>query len=61
MGGAGATTLRATVDGAVGVVSFRDGRAASIFVVTVVGGRIATIDVIADPERLAGLDLSAFA
>ena len=61
MGGAGATVRPATINGAAGVVSFRDGRPASIFAATVVGGRIAAIDVIADAERLAGLDLSAFA
>ena len=61
MEGAGVTARAATINGAAGVVSFRDGRPATIFAATVVGGRIAEIDVIADPERLARLDLSAFA
>jgi RNA polymerase sigma-70 factor (ECF subfamily) len=60
MQGAGIAARAATINGAAGVVSFRDGHPASIFAATVVGGRIAAIDIIADPERLAGLDLSAF-
>ena len=60
-GGAGAQAHPATINGGAGVVSFRDGRPTAIFAATVVGGRIAAIDVSADPERFAGLDLSAFA
>ena len=60
MAGAGVTARHATINGAAGVVSFRDGRPASIFAATVVDGRIAEIDVIADADRLAGLDLGAF-
>lgn len=47
------------VNGAAGVVVTVDGRPFSIMGFTVVGGRVAGIDAIADPDRLAGLDLSA--
>jgi RNA polymerase sigma-70 factor (ECF subfamily) len=55
----GAESLHALVNGAVGVVSVRDGRAAAVLAFTVTGGRIAAIDVLADPERLAGVPLAA--
>jgi RNA polymerase sigma-70 factor (ECF subfamily) len=48
----------ALVNGAAGVVSTRDGRAFSVGGVTVRGGRIVAIDILADPERLARLDLT---
>jgi RNA polymerase sigma-70 factor (ECF subfamily) len=46
------------VNGAVGVVVIRDGQPYSIIGVTVSGGRILEIDIVADPERLARVDLS---
>ncbi len=49
----------AVVNGAAGVVVTTDGRPVSIMGFTVVGGRIVAIDVVADPDRLAGFDLSA--
>jgi RNA polymerase sigma-70 factor (ECF subfamily) len=42
----------------VGLVSMRDGRLFSVGGFTVRAGRIAEIDILADPERLARLDLS---
>ncbi|MBD0691728.1 sigma-70 family RNA polymerase sigma factor [Streptomyces sp. CBMA123] len=51
----------ALVNGAAGAVVIGDnGRALSIMAFTVVDGAIAAIEVIADQERLAALDLSAF-
>ena len=49
----------ATVNGAAGVVITVDGRPTSVMGFTVVAGRIAAIDVLGDPERLARLDLTA--
>ena len=52
------TAQRATVNGAPGgVVRTPDGRPFSVLAFTVVGGRIVEIDVLADPDRLARLDL----
>jgi RNA polymerase sigma-70 factor (ECF subfamily) len=48
----------ALVNGAVGVVSLRDGVPFSVGGVTVRGGRIVAMDILADPERLARLDLA---
>ena len=50
---------RALVNVAAGVVVVRDGRPLSIMAFTVTAGRIVAIDVLADPDRLAGVDLSA--
>jgi RNA polymerase sigma factor (sigma-70 family) len=49
----------ATVNGAAGAVIFVAGRASAIMGFVVRGGRIAAIDVLADPERIARIDLSA--
>jgi RNA polymerase sigma-70 factor (ECF subfamily) len=51
----------AIVNGAAGVVVMRQGRPLSIMGFIVSGGRIVAIDVLADPVRLARLDLAAFA
>ena len=48
----------ALVNGAAGAVSFRDGEVFSVMGFTVSGGRIVAIDILADPERLAALDVS---
>jgi RNA polymerase sigma factor (sigma-70 family) len=48
----------ALVDGAVGLVVTPPGRPSLVLRFTIRGGRIAAIDVLADPERLAGLDLA---
>jgi RNA polymerase sigma-70 factor (ECF subfamily) len=48
------------VNGNLGVVSRRpDGRLFSVLGFTIVGGKIVEIDILADPERLSRLDLSA--
>jgi RNA polymerase sigma-70 factor (ECF subfamily) len=48
----------ALVNGAVGVVAFRDGRPFSVGGFTVRGGKIVEMDWLADPERLSRLDLT---
>jgi hypothetical protein len=48
----------ALVNGAAGVVVVANGRALFVMAFTVTGGKIVTIDVLADPARLAKLDLS---
>jgi RNA polymerase sigma-70 factor (ECF subfamily) len=48
----------ALVNGAAGVVVAPEGRAVSVMGFTVRGGKIVEIDAIADPERLARLDLT---
>jgi RNA polymerase sigma-70 factor, ECF subfamily len=48
------------VNGNIGVVSRRpDGRLFSVLGFTIAGGKIVEIDILADPERLSRLDLSA--
>lgn len=47
------------VNGAAGVITARDGRVVSVTAFTVVGGRIVAVDVLADPLRLAALNLAA--
>ena len=47
----------ALVNGAAGAVSFRDGQVFSVMGFTVSGGRIVAIDILADAERLAALDV----
>jgi RNA polymerase sigma-70 factor (ECF subfamily) len=49
----------ALVNGAAGVVVVAHGRPLSVMAFTVAGGRIVAIDVLADPARLARLDLTA--
>ena len=55
---AGLTTRRALVNGAAGMVSFRDGAPFSLCAMTIKNGRIAKMDFLTDPERLARLDLT---
>jgi RNA polymerase sigma factor (sigma-70 family) len=52
------TSHRALVNGAAGFVSTRDGRPFSVGAFTISGGKIVEIDILADPERLAQLDLT---
>jgi len=47
------------VNGSVGVVTLLDGKPMGVMGVTVADGRIVAVDILADPERLARLDLSA--
>jgi RNA polymerase sigma factor (sigma-70 family) len=49
----------ALVDGAVGVVQAPGGKLARVLRLTIEDGRIAAIDVIADPARLEGIQVSA--
>ena len=54
------SATRTLVNGLPGGVAWTpDGRPFAVLSFTVVGGRIVEIDVLADPERLAGLDLGA--
>jgi RNA polymerase sigma-70 factor (ECF subfamily) len=56
------TATRILVNGIPGGVAWApDGRPFAILALTVTGGRIVEIDVLADPERLGQLDLSAVA
>ncbi|NUP37318.1 MAG: RNA polymerase sigma factor SigJ [Streptomyces sp.] len=48
------------VNGAIGVVNAPEGRPLSVMGVTVADGRIVALHILADPERLARLDLGAF-
>jgi RNA polymerase sigma-70 factor, ECF subfamily len=48
----------ALINGAVGVVSTRNGKPFSVVGFTVRGGKITEVDILADPERLRDLDLS---
>ena len=52
------TVRRALVNGAAGIVSLRDGRPFSVGAFTVKDGKIVEIDFLADPERIARLDLA---
>ena len=54
----GLSAQRALVNGVAGVVSTRDGKPFSVGAVTIRGGRIVEIDILADPERLAQLDFA---
>jgi RNA polymerase sigma-70 factor (ECF subfamily) len=49
---------QAQINGAAGLVTLRDGRPFSVEAVTVRGGKIVEIDILADPERLAQVDLT---
>jgi RNA polymerase sigma factor (sigma-70 family) len=51
-------TRPALVNGAAGVVAFEDGRLVAVAGFTVSRGKVAAIDVLADPERLRRLDLT---
>jgi RNA polymerase sigma factor (sigma-70 family) len=46
------------INGVAGAVSFLDGKLFSVGALTVRGGRIVEMDILADPERLAELDLT---
>jgi RNA polymerase sigma factor (sigma-70 family) len=52
------TMRRALINGAAGMVTFLDGRPFSICATTIKGGRIAEMDFLADPERIARIDLN---
>ncbi len=52
------TVHPALVNGTPGMVSLRDGHVFSVGAVTVRGGKIVEFDILADPERLARLELT---
>jgi RNA polymerase sigma factor (sigma-70 family) len=52
------TRQRALVNGAAGMVMYLNGEPFSICAVTVKNGRLAELDFLADPERIAQLDLA---
>jgi RNA polymerase sigma-70 factor (ECF subfamily) len=52
------TVQRALVNGAAGLISTRDGQPFSVGALTIRGGKIVEIDILADPARLAQLDLT---
>jgi RNA polymerase sigma-70 factor (ECF subfamily) len=54
----GLVTEPVLVNGAVGMVTFQDGQPFAIGAVTVSGGKIAEIDILADPQRISDLDLT---
>jgi RNA polymerase sigma-70 factor (ECF subfamily) len=51
----GVSSRHALVNGAAGVLSEQDGRLIAVLGFTIAHGKIVAIDVLADPERLAGL------
>ena len=56
--GRGAASARhVVINGAAGIVPMVDGRPSAVFSPTVRGGRIVEINILADPARLAALDL----
>jgi RNA polymerase sigma-70 factor, ECF subfamily len=52
------TVRRVLINGAAGMVAFLHGRPFSIAAITVKNGKIVEIDFLADPERIAQLDLA---
>lgn len=52
------TMRRALINGAAGFVAFLHGRPFSIAAITIKNGKIVEIDFLADPERIAHLDLA---
>ncbi|MGP4111380.1 sigma-70 family RNA polymerase sigma factor [Streptomyces sp. 4N509B] len=49
------------VNGAAGIVAFREGRPLSVVAFTITGGLVTALDIVNSPERLAGMDLTEFA
>ncbi|WP_433002681.1 sigma-70 family RNA polymerase sigma factor [Kribbella sp. CA-294648] len=56
----GAMPRKAIVNGAAGWVSYIEGQPRAVLSTTVRGGRIVEINIMADPDRIAQLDLPAF-
>ncbi|HJP80144.1 MAG TPA: sigma-70 family RNA polymerase sigma factor [Pseudonocardiaceae bacterium] len=54
----GAHNVDAIINGAPAAVAMLDGKPISIAVFNVAGGKIAGLDILADPERIAALDLT---
>jgi RNA polymerase sigma-70 factor (ECF subfamily) len=57
----GVERLPVLVNGTAGLVATLDGKPFAVMAFTVRGGKITEIDVLADPERLRGLDLAVIA
>jgi RNA polymerase sigma-70 factor (ECF subfamily) len=57
----GLTQRRALINGAAGMVALRDGRPFSVMGCTIKDGKIVEMDILADPDRLAELDLTVLA
>jgi len=55
---AGLRARFAVVNGGPGIVSTIDGRVAAVLAFTVADGLIVEIDILADPDRLAALDMA---
>ena len=55
---AGLRSRFAVVNGGAGVVSTIDGRLSAVLAFTVADGLIVEIDILADPQRLAALDIA---
>ncbi len=49
----------ALVNGTIGAITVVDGQPISVVGFTIAGGRIVAIDILADPDRVRGIDLSA--
>ncbi|WP_028922645.1 RNA polymerase sigma factor SigJ [Pseudonocardia acaciae] len=58
LGAPGSRVRPALVNGAAGLVASRDGRPFSVLGFTVSAGKVVELDILADPERLARLDLA---
>ncbi len=54
----GAHSVDAIINGAPGAVAVLDGKPISIAVFTVAGGKVVELNILADPERMAKLDLT---
>ena len=52
----GVSSRYALVNGAAGVLSWQDGKLVAVLGFTIAHGKIVAIDVLADPERLSGLE-----
>jgi RNA polymerase sigma factor (sigma-70 family) len=59
-GGVGRVAHPVLIDGAPGFVATEDGTPVALLAFTVAGDRITAIDALADPTRIAALDLEAF-
>ncbi len=55
--GRAAAARPALIDGAAGAVWMRGGKPRVVFTFTVTGGKVAAIEMIADPERIARLEV----
>jgi RNA polymerase sigma-70 factor (ECF subfamily) len=54
----GASARLALVNGAIGAITALDGRTSAVVAFTVANGRVVEMDILADPDRLARLEIS---